>query len=78
MPSFCGFSIRCCVENLKIRGRVLILGLRYRFSWFGGKVMDLESEDLGLKPGPVIYKVLELGQVIYDFCSLVSHLTGLS
>ena len=40
--------------------------------------MDLESEDLGLKPGTVIYKVLELGQVTYYFCSLVSHLTGLS
>lgn len=39
--------------------------------------MDLGSEDLGSKPGPIIYKVLELGRVTYYFCSLVSHLTGL-
>lgn len=40
--------------------------------------MDLESGDLGLNPGPVIYKLLELKQVTYYFCVLVYHHTGLS
>ena len=29
--------------------------------------MDLESGDLGLNPGPVTYKLLELKQVTYCF-----------
>lgn len=45
--------------NLKIRGKVLIFVFKWKFFWFGGKVMDLELGDLGLKIGFDIYKLFE-------------------